>query len=1282
MRGEGESRLAMLRRATPQPLAQKILETRDSIEGERKPVTILFTDIVDSTSLAEKLDPEEWKEIVSGAHRIVSQAVYRYEGTIAQLLGDGVLAFFGAPITHEDDPVRAVRAALDIQEAIANYSRTLEGYVENLQMRVGLNTGTVVVGNIGSDLHMEYLAIGDTVNLAARLQSAAQPGRVLISESTARLARAAFELKALGEIEVKGKAMPIAVYEVVEAKAAHERDRGIEGLSSPVVGREGEIALLRAALSRLAEGQGQIVSVIGEAGIGKSRLVEEVRRQGVAMIGREQDTETPRHGERDTAWLSRQRVPPSPFRFIEGRSLSYGQSLSFWAINQLIKADLGVADGDPEPKIRAGLRRRVNALFGERANEILPYLAHLLGIRLEDELADRLKAFDGETLKRQTLRSIADYFELLAREQPTVLVFEDLHWADPSTLEALEMLFPLTDRVPLMLLLLFRTERDHGSWRLKMRAETDFAHRYAEFTLKPLSSEDSNRLVGNLLEVAELPDEIRQPILERSEGNPLYLEEIVRSLIEQGTIIHAGRGWSATSEMTNVAIPETLQGVLLARIDRLEEDVRRTLQLASVIGRTFLYRVLQALAEAEKELDQHLAQLQRVDLVRERTRRPELEYIFKHSLTQEAAYNSLLVERRKEFHRKVGATLETLFADRKEEFLGLLAHHFDAGGERQKAVDYLIKAGDKARLEDAHEEAIGFYRRAVELLKRPSSGSEGEEAQAVRTWLKLGLVYHANFQFEAAHQANEAAFALQQKARSVSRRSPATATGERTSELHAGGLLRFSTGFAPVTLDPAHSYWLGSDMIIGSIFAGLAEMDAEMNVLPHVARSWEVLEGGTRYLVHLRDDALWTDGTPVTASDFEWTWKRNLSPATASKTASLLDEVVGACDYREGRSGDPDAIGVRALDPVTLEVRLISPVAYFPYLFALPITYPLHRASLEQYGEECWKPEHVVSNGAFRLAQLDFQQGGVLERNDNYFGEFPGNVERFEWFRTVDDSQAVQEFQEGKSDICFWVPLWDSRAKLSGVPPNERFEFSLIRTVFFLLSPDHPPLDDILVRRALIHALDRNRLCEIAFGPDLPPARGGLIPPRLAGHSPELGPGYDLAVARRLLAEAGYPGAKGFPRLIGEVGPVFSRYGEELARQWREGLGIDVSLQSFAVGASPDRVNEHFIAFGWLADYPDPDNFLRQSDAYSILRQSGWRDARYEELVQQAARTPDRARRLAMYREADRIWVGEQAVVVPLFYGSDAVSLVKPWVSGYSVSPLTFVLLKNITIEK
>jgi predicted ATPase/class 3 adenylate cyclase len=659
-------------------------------EGERKPVTILFADIVGSTAIAEKLDPEEWKEVVSGAHRRVAEAVYRYEGTIAQLLGDGVLAFFGAPITHEDDPGRAVRAALDIQAAIQQYDQELHGYIERLQMRIGIHTGTVVFGPVGDDLHREYLAIGEAVNLAARLQSSARPGRVLISEATARRTKAAFELNPLGEISLKGQVKPVWAFEVTGLKTPPVSGRDLNRFPSPLVGREAELADMKKALAMLQAGSGQIVAVLGEAGIGKSRLVEEACQ---AML---------EAGQGEMRWLT-------------GRALSYGQALSFWSINQLLKADLGLSDGDPETRIKVSLRRRLQELLGERSSDVLPYLSYLMGIKLEGEQAKSIGLLDGETLKRQILYAIREYFLQVAKVQPLALAFEDLHWADPSTLEALESLLALTNRSRLLILLLARPERDHGSWRIKMQAETDYEHRYTEIALKPLSPQEQNQMVDNLLPTSGLPRAIRQMILERSEGNPFYIEELVYNLVEQGVLVQTAGGWQTRGEVSSLILPDTLQGVLLARIDRLQGDVRRTLQLASVIGKSFLYSLLEAVHPQASQLDDHLAQLQRLDLIREKTRQPELEYLFKHSLTQEAAYSSLLFDQRRESHRLVAGALERLFPSRREEFCGLLAHHFYNAGEPQKALEYLVMAGKQAKNRGAYLEASQYLGLTLKL---------------------------------------------------------------------------------------------------------------------------------------------------------------------------------------------------------------------------------------------------------------------------------------------------------------------------------------------------------------------------------------------------------------------------------------------------------------------------------------------------------------------------------------------------------------------------------------
>jgi len=894
-------------------------------------------------------------------------------------------------------------------------------------------------------------------------------------------------------------------------------------------------------------------------------------------------------------------------------------------------------------------------LFGEKAAEVLPYLAHLLGVRLEDQLAERVQALDGETLKRQSLLSIAQYFTRLAQQQPLVLVFEDLHWADPSSLEALEQLLSATDRVPIMLLLLSRLEREHGSWRIKLKAETDFNHRYIEINLKPLSANEQNQLVDNLLAIADLPETVRKLILERAEGNPFYLEEIVRSLIEQGAIVQDGKSWRASGDILNVKIPDTLQGVLLARIDRLQEDVRRTLQMASVIGRSFLYKLLEAIAEAEQQLDLHLAQLQRVDLVREKNRLPELEYMFKHSLTQEAAYNSLLLERRREFHRKVGEALETLFAGRKEEFLGLLAHHFDAAGDREKAVVYLIRAGDKARLTDEHTEAIGFYQRAVELLANVS-----DARRLAQVWLKLGLIYHANFQFEQAHQAYESAFDCQRKAPPIFQAAPL-----RVLRLYNIG----TTG----SLDPGFS----NRGLIYHIFSGLARLEAGWDVVPDVARSWQVLDGGRRYLFHLRDDALWTDGMPVTAQDFEWTWKRNLSPAVGWVYAPFLYGVVGVQDYHEGRNPDPDSLGVCALDPATLEVRLSEPVAYFPFTFTLPITFPLPRRAIESYGEDWSQPEHIITNGPFRLVEVKDGQSITMERNDSYFGEFLGNVQRVEIFLIENPADRLRAYLENRADLAY-IPASEIPADLSS---EEKFVHKDNSTRYIVFNLACPPLDDLRVRRALVLALDRTKLVEQS---QITVVRGGLIPPRLPGHSPDIGLTYDVITAQRLLSEAGFPGGQDFPRLNGwDIGGTYTECIAEIARQWQANLGIVVDFEPILTMGEFDKLRPRRSMWhsGWFADSPDPENFLGAGGIPLDLHDAGWQNAEYDELVKSAARTTDRVRRMAMYRQADRLLVEEQVLVLPTLYPWERdITLVKPWVKNYQITPLGNRLFTKIII--
>lgn len=569
--------LDALRRAAPKTVASKILAERDKMEGERKLVTALFTDIVDSTSLAEQMDPEDWREIVSGAHRRVSQAVYKYEGTIAQLLGDGVLAFFGAPLAHEDDAERAIRAALEILPAIQDYAAEVQrkNHIENFQMRVGLNTGPVVVGNIGSDLHMEYLAVGDTVNLASRMQSAAQPNTILISQSTHRMAASLFDFEDRGKITVKGKAEPIQVYRVIAERKGAVRARGIAGLSSPMVGREREFSTLMQIINDVHAGRGSIVAIIAEAGLGKSRLVAEWRKAAFADMG-------------------------DRLRWIEGRCLSYGTSMAHHLSTDILRGIIGAPAGSSEEETHTALRKTIETLFGSEMKEVYPFLGHLLGLKLEDEMAARVKYLDGPALQAKYISAYKRLLQALAKSASTVIVCEDVHWADPSSVELGLQILPIMAETPLVVVFVTRADRDSAGWKLVAQSHEIPGVGAIELHLAPLSEADSRELVSNLLDIEALPESLRKLILAKAEGNPFFVEEVIRMLIDRGGITRQDGKWVVTREIQDIEIPDTLQGVLTARIDRLPEEAKRTLQIASVIGRKFQVRVLEKVLEQQE----------------------------------------------------------------------------------------------------------------------------------------------------------------------------------------------------------------------------------------------------------------------------------------------------------------------------------------------------------------------------------------------------------------------------------------------------------------------------------------------------------------------------------------------------------------------------------------------------------------------------------------------------------------------------------------------------------
>ncbi len=570
-----DARLTRLTSATPAQLAKKVREAAH-LAGERRTVTALFVDVVDSTALTNQVDPEDWAAIMNGAFDRFYPAIYRYEGSIARLLGDALLAFFGAPVAHEDDAVRAVRAALDLLEAAREYAPLVrERYGVEFAVRIGLNTGRVVVGQVGSDLRYEYAPMGGAVNLAARMQTAARPMSVLISEHTNGFVAPLFETQGAGPIEVRGHDKPVQAYEVQGAKAEPGRLRGLAGLQSPMVGRQAELEALLQLCEAVQAGLGRAALVVGEPGLGKTRLIAEWKAAVEA---------DPHHHDPPPLW-------------VEGRCLSYGQGMAYHLLIDLLRSLIGVPDMAEEPETRAALMALTDDLFGDEALEVYPYLGHLLLLKLDGGALERVRPLDPQALQTQYLAALRKLLQAATSRQPLVVVLEDLHWADPSSTELLVRLLPIVSAVPMLLCLVTRAERDAPSWRLVTAVREAMGGSLTEIALGALSEEDSRQLVANLLEIEALPEEMRSLILKKAEGNPFFVEEIIRMLIDRGAIIRGDGGWRAGAEIDRIRIPDNLEGLLMARIDRLPDEAKHILRVAAVIGRQFPLRVLEYVLE-------------------------------------------------------------------------------------------------------------------------------------------------------------------------------------------------------------------------------------------------------------------------------------------------------------------------------------------------------------------------------------------------------------------------------------------------------------------------------------------------------------------------------------------------------------------------------------------------------------------------------------------------------------------------------------------------------------
>jgi len=694
---------------TPKFLADKILTNRSSIEGERKLVTVLFADVADYTALSEKLDPEEVHQIMDGCFKILMDEIHKYEGTINQFTGDGVMALFGAPVAHEDHAQRACHAALSIQKALGAYGEKVKKDCGiDFRMRIGINSGPVIVGAIGDDLRMDYTAIGDTTNLAARMESTAEPGAILVSGNTYKIAQEFFGFEPLGKIEVKGKTQAQDAFVLVKKGEVDSRIEAsaARGLTR-FVGRQTSMAALMEAYDKVRSGSGQVVGIVGEAGVGKSRLVLEMQN----------------------------RLPANECTWLEGRCIHYGGEMAYLPILDILRSYFGIEEGYREFVIKKKLAEKICSIDAGVENKLSAFQA-LLSVKIDDPNYMQL---DPAVRKHRTFEAIRDLLIRESENQPIVAVVEDLHWMDKTSGEFLNFLIDSIPGTRILLILLYRPEYIH-QWGSKTY--------YTKIGLNQLGNISSAELVKAILGDGEAVPELRDLVLSKAGGNPLFVEEITHSLMEKGYIKRKNHEYILTRSASEIQVPDTVQGIISARLDRVEESLKRIMQVASVIGREFAFRILQSITGMKEDLKSCLLNLQGLEFIYEKQLFPELEYIFKHALTQEVAYSSLLLKRRKEIHEKIGGVIEELYAERLEEYYEMLAYHYERSDNKEKAFKYLDLANQKAIRANAMEEAKVYFDKAMELLNIMPDIDRNQEK-------RISLLVNQRFVFEQLIQINE-----------------------------------------------------------------------------------------------------------------------------------------------------------------------------------------------------------------------------------------------------------------------------------------------------------------------------------------------------------------------------------------------------------------------------------------------------------------------------------------------------------------------------------------------
>jgi class 3 adenylate cyclase len=652
--------------------------------------------------MCERLDPEDVKEIMGRIFGDIAQVVTKYEGFVEKFVGDAVMALFGVPKAHEDDPVRAIRAAGEIHDLVEALSPQLEERIgKPLSMHSGINTGLVVTGEVDLEKGTHGVA-GDTINLAARFCGLANPGEIVVGLDTCRQAEGHFTFTALDPTEVKGKAEPVQAYKVESLREEPRKVHRLQGLRADLIGRRVQMARLQDAVDNLRKGRGSFITICGDAGTGKSRLIEEFRTT----------------------------LDLEEIQWREGRSYSYAQNISYFPMIDLLNRALQIDEGDPPEKIREKVELGVERLIGRRT-DVIPYIGSLLSLDYPE-----VEGMSPDAWKFQMHKAVRTILAALVKRGPTIVCLEDIHWADPSSLDLLRNILTEFTQAAIFLcayrppFTLFPSHKHSG-----------MEESYLEIQLHDLSTSEAQDMAESLLKTKTVPTELRQFIQEKAEGNPFYLEEVVNSLIEIETLIPENGGWRLARSISESEISPTIRGVIAARLDRLERESKRILQEASVIGRIFLYEILKRVTELKDRIDECLTGLERLDLIRAKSLQPDLEYIFKHALTQEVVYSGLLKKEREKVHERIALVMEQLLSERPE-FYETLAFHFTEGRSLHKAVAYLMKSGEKSLERYSLEESHQYFKQAFDLLNEKNEKTNEEQEMLIDLLNKWADVYY------------------------------------------------------------------------------------------------------------------------------------------------------------------------------------------------------------------------------------------------------------------------------------------------------------------------------------------------------------------------------------------------------------------------------------------------------------------------------------------------------------------------------------------------------------